>query len=124
MIAGVGIDIVEVERIARAIERYGEHFLRRIYTDAEREYCDRAPATRMLHYAARFAAKEAFTKAIGTGIANGFRFRECGVINAPSGMPMLVLSGDLAERWAGYRLHLSLSHTQHYAAACVVIETR
>ncbi|GIV51957.1 MAG: holo-[acyl-carrier-protein] synthase [Candidatus Kapaibacterium sp.] len=124
MIAGVGIDIIEVERIARAIERYGEHFLRRIYTDAEREYCDRAHATRMLHYAARFAAKEAFSKAIGTGIARGFRFRECGVVNAPSGMPMLVLSGDLAERWAGYRLHLSLSHTQHYAAACVVIETR
>ncbi|KXB97474.1 MAG: hypothetical protein AA908_06350 [Chlorobi bacterium NICIL-2] len=124
MIAGIGIDIIEVERIARAIERYGEHFLRRIYTDAERQYCDRAPATRMLHYAARFAAKEAFSKAIGTGMTNGFRFRECGVINAPSGMPMLVLSGDLAERWAGYRLHLSLSHTQHYAAACVVIETR
>lgn len=124
MIAGIGIYIIEVERIARAIERYGEHFLRRIYTDVEREYCDRAPATRVLHYAARFAAKEAFSKAIGTGMTNGFRFRECGVINAPTGMPMLVLSGDLAERWAGYRLHLSLSHTQHYAAACVVIETR
>lgn len=122
MIAGIGIDVIEVERIARAIERYGEHFLRRIYTDVEQEYCERSPATRMLHYAARFAAKEAFSKAIGTGISDGFRFRECGVVNAPGGMPILVLSGELAQRWAEYRLHLSLSHTQQYAAACVVIE--
>jgi holo-[acyl-carrier protein] synthase len=62
MIVGIGIDIIEVERIAQAIERYGEQFLRRIYTDHEREYCERAHATRMVHYAARFAAKEAFSK--------------------------------------------------------------
>jgi holo-[acyl-carrier protein] synthase len=122
MIVGIGIDIIEVERIAQAIERYGEQFLRRIYTDHEREYCERAHATRMVHYAARFAAKEAFSKAIGTGITSGFRFRECGVINAASGKPQIALSGDLAGRWSSHRIHLSLSHTHQYAVACVVIE--
>ncbi|GIV54847.1 MAG: holo-[acyl-carrier-protein] synthase [Candidatus Kapaibacterium sp.] len=123
MIVGIGIDIIEVDRIAGAIERYGEHFLRRIYTDAERQYCERAAASRLLHYAARFAAKEAFSKAIGTGITQGFRFRDCGVLNQPSGQPTIVLAGMLAEVWGRHRIHLSLSHTRHSAVACVVIES-
>ncbi len=122
MIVGIGIDIIEVERIASAIERYGDHFLRRIYTDAERHYCERSQANRLLHYAARFAAKEAFSKAIGTGITSGFRFRDCGVLNHDSGQPTIVLTGVLAEQWGTHRIHLSLSHTRQYAAACVVIE--
>lgn len=122
MIVGIGIDVIEIDRIARAIERYGDHFLRRIYTDEERRYCDAAAASRMQHYAARFAAKEAFSKAIGTGITRGFRFCDCGVVNLDSGQPVIVLSGALAERWSTCRIHLSLSHTHRYAAACVVIE--
>ncbi|MCX8051167.1 MAG: holo-ACP synthase [Chlorobi bacterium] len=122
MIVGIGVDIVEIERIAAAIERYGEHFLRRVYTDDERQYCERSPASRLLHYAARFAAKEAFSKAIGTGIARGFRFRDCGVVNLDSGQPTIVLDGALAEQWSDCRIHVSLSHTRHHAVACVVVE--
>lgn len=122
MIIGIGIDIIEVERIAVAIERYGEQFLRRIYTDQERQYCEQAPSNRLLHYAARFAAKEAFSKAIGTGITTGFRFRDCSVVNLPSGQPTIALGGELFQRWGQHRIHLSLSHTRTYAVACVVIE--
>lgn len=123
MIVGVGIDIIEIERIASAIDRYGDHFLGRIYTDLERQYCERSEASRLLHYAARFAAKEAFSKAIGTGITQGFRFRDCGVVNQPNGKPTIALHGVLAERWGSHRIHLSLSHTRQYACACVVIES-
>ncbi|MCS7000236.1 MAG: holo-ACP synthase [Bacteroidota bacterium] len=122
MIIGIGIDIVEVERIAAAIERYGEQFLRRVYTETERAYCERAASQRFLHYAARFAAKEAFSKAIGTGLRHGFRLCDCGVVHTESGQPQIALSGILAERWGKYPVHLSLSHTRHYAAACVIIE--
>lgn len=122
MIVGIGIDIIEVKRIAEAIERYGEQFLHRVYTQAERDYCERAPATRLLHYAARFAAKEAFSKAIGTGFRQGFRLCDCGVVNADSGQPQIELGGELANQWQNHKIHLSLSHTQQYAVACVIIE--
>ncbi|MCX7929798.1 MAG: holo-ACP synthase [Chlorobi bacterium] len=122
MIVGIGLDIVEIERISAAIERYGEQFLRRVFTDVERAYCERSSANRMLHYAARFAAKEAFSKAIGTGITRGFQFRDCGVVNLESGQPTIVLTGTLGERWSNGRIHVTLSHTRHHAAACVIIE--
>ncbi|GBD06839.1 Holo-[acyl-carrier-protein] synthase [bacterium HR21] len=122
MITGVGVDIVEIRRIEAAVERYGERFLRRIFTETERAYCERFGPQRWLHYAARFAAKEAFSKAIGTGMRHPCRWRDIGVVNGASGKPELQLFGELAQRYAGYSFHLSLSHTATHAVAVVVAE--
>ncbi len=120
MIAGIGIDIVEIQRIEAAIKRYGEHFLRRIFTDAERQYCDRFGAHRASHYAARFAAKEALSKAIGTGMRAPCRWKDISVVNGQSGKPELRLSGQLQRQYAHYAFHLSLSHSATHAVAVVV----
>lgn len=122
MIIGIGTDIVQVKRIAEAMQNYGERFRNRIFTPVEQEYCEQHPPTKMLHYAARFAYKEAFSKAIGTGITKGFQFKDCGLKNLPTGQPVADLSGVLAERWGTYTIHISLSHTDEYAVAMVVIE--
>ncbi len=120
MIIGIGIDIVEIQRIEAAIERHGERFLARLFTDLERAYCERFGAQRAGHYAARFAAKEALSKAIGTGMRFPCRWRDICVVNGHSGKPELQLSGELARRYAGYLFHLSLSHSTTHAVAVVV----
>lgn len=122
MIIGIGTDLVEVSRIASSIEKYGDRFKNRIFTKTEQEYCDARPKTSALHYAARFAVKEAFSKAIGTGAAQGFVWSDIGVRNEPSGKPVLELSGVLKERWEKYKLHVTISHTQNHAVGVVVIE--
>ncbi len=123
MIVGLGTDIVKVERIAQAMERYGDHFLEKIFTAEERAYCDSRP-NRAERYAVRFAAKEAFSKAIGTGWSDLFGWKDVAVARSESGSPALVLSGHLADVWSvGYRLHLSLSHTSDTAMATVIIES-
>lgn len=122
MIIGIGTDIVEVKRIAKAAEEYGDRFMNRIFTINEKEYCEQHQPTKMLHYAARFAYKEAFSKAIGTGITKGFQFKDCGLKNLPTGQPVADLSGVIAERWGCYKIHISLSHTDEYAVAMVVVE--
>ena len=96
MIVGIGIDIAEVGRIREAIERYGERFLRRIYTESEIQYCE-SKANRVERYAARFAAKEAGMKAIGTGWNHGVRWRDIEVARKPGGRPTLVLHGPAAD---------------------------
>lgn len=122
MIAGIGVDNVEVARIARSLELYGERFERKIFSDREIAYCRLTPSRTAERYAARFAAREAFAKAIGTGIRMGFRWREVTVTKEPTGRPILRLHGRTAERYGHLRLHLSLSHTTTTAVALVLLE--
>lgn len=122
MILGIGTDIAEVHRVKNSIEKYGEQFLVRIFTDEERHYCD-LKANRFERYAARFAAKEAFSKAIGTGWSRGFVWKEVGVSREPSGKPILKLSGGLLEKWGDKRFQLSLTHTKDNAFAVVIMES-
>lgn len=122
MIIGIGTDIVEIERIKNAIDKYGERFKNRIFTDTEQEYCDSFNNNKYQHYAARFAAKESFSKAIGTGITKGFVFKEIGILNEPNGKPLVILEGALLEKWGKYKISISLSHTDNNAVAYLIIE--
>ncbi|MBK9249310.1 MAG: holo-ACP synthase [Ignavibacteria bacterium] len=122
MIIGIGTDIADVARIEESIEKFGERFLKKIFTETEREYCEKFKLHKGQHYAARFAAKEAFSKAIGTGMRDGFAFHLVGVRNEPSGKPVIELSGLLAERWGDCRIHLTLSHSATLAVAMVALE--
>jgi holo-[acyl-carrier protein] synthase len=123
MIFGIGSDIIEVQRIAEAIEKYGNRFLNRIYSEHEIEYCESFKENKYLHYAARFAAKESFSKAIGTGMTEGFKFNEVSVANIENGKPYLVLTGELKNKWEKYTSFVSLSHTKKNAVAFVVLES-
>ena len=124
MIIGTGTDIVDVPRIENSFNEYGERFLKRVFTDVEIEYCESFGETRFLHYAARFAAKEAFSKAIGTGMRDGMAFKLVGVRNEPSGLPRIELSGLMEERWGDHIIHCTLSHTATIGLAVVIIETK
>ena len=125
MIVGSGVDLAEVARIRRSIERYGERFLARVYTPGERAYVEQKK-NRFERYAARFAAKEAAMKAIGTGWKHGVTWQDFEVANLPSGQPTLRLSGNAAEfarRLDAKRVTLSLSHTETLAIAQVILES-
>jgi holo-[acyl-carrier protein] synthase len=124
MLVGTGIDAVEVPRIARSIERYGERFLQRIFTDDEIAYC-RARAGAAESFAARFAAKEAGAKALGTGIQYGVNWKELEVRRLPGQRPTLHLSGRaraIAGQLGVQRVSLSLTHTSSLALATVHLE--
>lgn len=124
MIVGSGIDIAEVPRIAAAIERFGERFLHRIFTEGEIRYCD-SKANRVERYAARFAAKEAALKAIGTGWSRGVTWKDIEVRREPGGRPTIAFSGkagEFAARLGVKRAALSLSHTKEQAIASVILE--
>ncbi len=124
MIVGTGIDIAEVPRIAHSITRYGDRFLRRIFTEGEIQYCD-SKANRMERYAARFAAKEAAMKALGTGWNHGVRWRDLEVRREPGGRPTLAFHGKAAEfaaKLGATHVALSLSHTASEAIAQVILE--
>ena len=124
MILGTGIDLAEVPRVRAAIERYGRRFIERIYTPAEIAYVERK-ANRYERYAARFAAKEAGMKAIGTGWRHGVRWQDFEVLNLPSGRPTLKLHGvaaRVAERLGVRAISLSLTHTAQQGMAFVVLE--
>lgn len=128
MIIGIGSDLTDIRRIANTLERFGERFVQRIYTETEQARSDRR-ADRASSYAKRFAAKEACAKALGTGLRRGVFWRDMGVVNARSGQPTLILTGGAAERLvemtpAGRRpvIHLSLTDDFPYAQAFVVIE--
>ncbi|MFY9793976.1 MAG: holo-[acyl-carrier-protein] synthase [Candidatus Sulfotelmatobacter sp.] len=124
MIVGTGIDIAEVPRIRKAIERFGDRFLKRVFTPAEILYCD-SKANRAERYAARFAAKEAAMKAIGTGWNHGVRWRDCEVTRMPGGRPTLTFHGkaaDFAAKLGAKHAALSLSHTAEQAIAQVILE--
>jgi holo-[acyl-carrier protein] synthase len=125
MIVGTGIDIAEVPRIRQSIERFGERFLSRIYTAGERRYCD-SKANRVERYAARFAAKEAAMKALGTGWNHGVRWLDCEVVRQPGGRPTMVFhgkAGEVAARLGAKRVALSISHTEEQAIAQVILES-
>lgn len=129
MIVGLGSDLCNIERIARSIERFGERFEARVFTDAERAKADRRPFTKAGTLAKRFAAKEAFSKAVGTGFKRGVFMRDIGVVNAPSGAPTLALTGGARARLDALipdghvaRVHLTLTDDHPWAQAFVVIE--
>jgi holo-[acyl-carrier protein] synthase len=122
MIIGIGTDIVSVERIKNAIDKYGKRFVDRIFTETEQKYSDQFGDKSGVHYSARFAAKESFSKAIGTGITQGFKFSEIEIENLPSGEPKLNLYGGMHEKYSHYKILVTLSHTDEYAVAFVVIE--
>ena len=124
MIVGTGIDIAEVPRIAESIARFGERFLRRVYTEGEIRYCD-SKANRVERYAARFAAKEAAMKALGTGWNHGVRWRDIEVVRQPGGRPTIRFHGKAAEiaaQLGANNVALSLSHTPEQAIASVILE--
>jgi holo-[acyl-carrier protein] synthase len=125
MIVGTGIDIAEVPRIEASIARFGDRFLRRIFTEAEIRYCE-SKANRVERYAARFAAKEAAMKAIGTGWNHGVTWRDVEVSRQPGGRPTIAFHGKAAEfaaKLGAVHVALSLSHTKQYAIAQVILES-
>jgi holo-[acyl-carrier protein] synthase len=124
VIVSNGVDLVEIARFERVLREWGDRFEARVFTDGEREYCRRrAPAP--AHFAARFAAKEAAMKALGTGWRGGVRWKDIEVVRAPGGPPTLRLAGacaEIARRRGIARLHLSLTHDAGVALAFVVAE--
>ena len=128
MIIGIGQDSIEIARIENSLHRFGQRFVRRLFTKTEQTRSDRR-VKRAASYAKRFAAKEACAKALGTGMAGGVAWRDIGVVNEPSGKPTLQLTGRARRRLksltpAGHetRLHLTLSDTDTRAEAFVIIE--
>lgn len=129
MILGLGSDLCNIERIQLSLDRFGVRFERRCFTDAEIAKADRRPFTRAATLAKRFAAKEAFSKAVGTGFKAGVFMRDIGVVNAPSGAPTLHLTGGAKARLDAMvpeghaaRVHLTLTDDHPWAQAFVVIE--
>jgi holo-[acyl-carrier protein] synthase len=127
MIIGIGSDMVDIRRIEKAIERYGDRFLDRIFTETERAKSDRR-AARAASYAKRFAAKEACAKALGTGFARGVFWRDMGVVNLASGQPTMQLTGGAAERLKqlvpaghGAQIHITITDDFPLAHAFVMI---
>jgi len=124
MIVGTGIDLTEIARIEQSIERYGQRFLDRVYTPTEQAYCLRKKKAGE-SFAARFAAKEAGAKALGTGISHGVGWLEIEVVREPSGRPTLRFHGRAAEfaaRLGATRASLSITHTRSEAMASVILE--
>jgi holo-[acyl-carrier protein] synthase len=125
VIVGIGIDLAEVDRIRQAIERHGQRFIERIYTEREIAYVERK-ANKYERYAARFAAKEAGMKAVGTGWKRGVRWRDFEVTNMPSGRPTLQLYGEaakFAENLGVRNIALSITHTAAQGMAIVILES-
>src|SRR5882757_4971016 len=124
MIVGTGIDIAEVPRIAQALARHGERFLHRVFTEGEIRYCD-SKANRVERYAARFAAKEAAMKALGTGWNHGVRWRDIEVYRKPGSRPTIRFQGKAAEfaaQLGATNIALSITHTEEQAMAQVILE--
>ncbi len=131
MIVGIGSDICNIERIERSLERFGDRFLQRVFTETERAKAASRPHTIAGTLAKRFAAKEAFSKAVGTGFKRGVFMKDIGVVNAPSGAPTLHLTGGARERLdalapAGHAIDIHLTMTDDYpwAQAFVILSLR
>lgn len=129
MIVGLGSDLCNIERIQNSIDRFGERFESRVFTEIERAKANRRPFTKAGTLAKRFAAKEAFSKAIGTGFKNGVFMKDIGVVNRPGGAPTLELTGGALARLqalvpAGHApvVHLTLTDDHPWAQAFVIIE--
>ena len=128
MIIGLGTDLTDIRRIEKAFDRFGNAFAKRIFTEGEQAYCNAKPARkRMSSYAARFAAKEACSKALGSGI-RGISWTEMEIVSRPDGKPELILTGNALKRLrdlAGEKgsIHVSLSDEMPYAMATVILST-
>lgn len=129
MIIGLGSDLCNIERIQNSLDRFGARFKARVFTDVENAKAEKRPFTAAGTYAKRFAAKEAFSKAVGTGFRRGVFMKDIGVVNAPSGAPTLALTGGARARLeaitpAGYHahVHLTLTDDHPWAQAFVIIE--
>ena len=125
MIIGLGNDIIDIRRIEKTLDRYGERFLGRVFTDIERQKSERR-AQRASSYAKRFAAKEACAKALGTGLRRGVYWRDMGVINLPSGRPTMRLTGGAARQLSaitpdGYEARIDLTLTDDFPLAEAVV---
>lgn len=116
MIKGIGTDIIEIERVKNAVNEYGKKFLNRVFTEKELSYCRNGGRIRFPELSARFAAKEAYSKAIGTGIKD-IEWKAIEVVNDKSGKPHIAVKGKMLKN-----VHLSLSHSRNSAVACVIIE--
>lgn len=116
MIKGIGIDIIEIGRVKEAVDKYGAGFLNKVFTPDEIKYCRSHKSLKYPELAVRFAAKEAFAKAIGTGIG-GIGWQEIEIVNDAKGKPSLAIKGKKARK-----VHVSLSHSRDYAVASVYVE--
>ena len=128
MIIGLGSDLCNIERIQNSLDRFGERFTNRVFTEIERAKAEGRPFTRAGTYAKRFAAKEAFSKAVGTGFRQGVFMRDIGVVNMKSGEPTLALTGGARERLDAItparhaaRIHLTMTDDHPFALAVVII---
>lgn len=131
MIIGLGSDLCNIERIQNSLDRYGERFIRRVFTEVEIARSERRQMTRAASYAKRFAAKEACSKALGTGFRSGVFLKDIGVVNLPTGQPTLALTGGAAARLAALTppgmqtdIHLTLTDDHPWAQAFVIITAR
>ena len=131
MIIGLGSDLCNIERIQASLDRFGDRFEQRVFTDVERTKAARRPFTKAGTLAKRFAAKEAFSKAVGTGFKRGVFMKDIGVVNAPSGAPTLLLTGGAKARLDALTpdghvavVHLTMTDDHPWAQALVVIEAR
>ena len=130
MIIGIGSDLIDIRRVEKTLERHGPRFIERVFTDIERERSERRKE-RAASYAKRFAAKEACSKALGTGIARGVYWRDMGVVNLPGGKPTMKLTGGAAKRLAELMpagtqafIHLTITDDYPLAQAFIIIEAR
>lgn len=131
MIIGIGSDLCNIERIQASLDRFGERFVARVFTDIERAKAERRTLTRAATYAKRFAAKEAFSKAVGTGFRQSVFMKDIGVVNAPSGAPTLMLTGGARTRLDALTppghavdIHLTLTDDHPWAQAFVILYAR
>ena len=131
MIVGIGSDLCNIERIQKSLDRWGDRFLNRVFTETERAKAERRPFTRAGTLAKRFAAKEAFSKAVGTGFKRGVHMKDIGVVNAPSGAPSLQLTGGararldaLAPDGHAVDIHLTMTDDHPWAQAFVILTAR
>jgi len=119
MIKGVGIDIIDVKRIKKIIDKYGDKFFNRILTENEIKYC-KSFSKPDLHFAGRFASKEAYSKSIGTGISKDFRWKDIEILNDRRGKPYI--NHTVESDYTKYKFEVSISHTDEYACAVVICE--
>ena len=121
MVFGIGIDIIEIDRIKNSVEKYGEHFLKKVYTQTELDYC-LSKGNKYQHLAARFAAKEAVYKALTTGWSKDVGWQDIEIYNEPNGLPLVNLKGDLNSFLTdGKSLKISMSHSRDYVACVAII---
>ncbi|MDD8018955.1 MAG: holo-ACP synthase [Bacteroidota bacterium] len=123
VIHGIGVDIIEIERIQQSIDDYGHQFLKKLFTENEIQYCN-AKQFPTQHFAARFAAKEALSKAISTGWSGEFEWKNVEIVNSPAGKPDFVFYGHTAKVLKDQTVFLSMSHSDSTVIAFVIIETK